>query len=102
MWAYFDNLLHPNRQNNEVSVSSWRLTTGQFGNKIITGVATNNTDQQVSYAQIEFNVYDTSDNQVGSTITNITNLEPHGKWEFQAPVIEDSATKVKLKKVTSY
>jgi hypothetical protein len=101
MWVYIDSLVHPNRQNN-ITVSALNLSVGKLGNKVITGVATNITDRTLSYAQIEFNIYDKYNTQVGSTMTNINNFEPHSKWEFEAPVIEETASTTKLKKITSY
>ena len=70
--------------------------------RYIKGVVVNNTDNDYGYVQVEFNLYDKDGNQVGSTFTNVNNLEPHGKWKFSALVNEDSATKAKLKGVNGH
>ena len=83
-------------------VEDWRFKAGDFGTGMIVGTVVNNTDREYSYVQIEFNLYDSDGAQVGSTFANITDLEPHGKWKFEALVLEDSATEAKLKDITAY
>jgi ribosomal protein L40E len=87
---------------NKVSISDLESKTGKFGLAVITGVATNNTDKQFSYVQVEINLYDRSGMQVGSTMANVNNLEPHGKWRFEAPLIEEKAASFKVKGVTAF
>jgi hypothetical protein len=83
-------------------VEDWGFKAGEFGTGKIVGTVVNNTDREYSYVQIEFNLYDSEGAQVGSTFTNITDLEPHGKWKFEALVLEDNATEAKLKGITAY
>ncbi len=83
-------------------VEDWRYETGEFGTGMIVGTVVNNTDKEYSYVQIEFNLYDSDGAQVGSTFANVANLEPHGKWKFEAMVLEDSATQAKLKDITGF
>jgi hypothetical protein len=52
----------------------------------IGGTIQNNTDRTYSYVQISINLYDNAGNQIGSTMDNTNNLEPHGKWKFKALV----------------
>lgn len=85
-----------------VSVSDLKIVTTQFGVRAISGVATNNTAQAFGLANVEFNLYDDAGVQVGSTMTNVQNLEPYGKWRFEAPILEDSASQYKFKGVTVF
>jgi len=50
----------------------------------ITGVLTNNTDKDVTYIQISYNLYDADGNQVGSAFDSISNLKAGGTWKFEA------------------
>lgn len=84
----------------EVVDFDWKV--GEFGNKYLVGTVKNNSGKQYSYAQVEFNLYDESGAQVGSTLANVNNLEPYGMWKFEAIVIEDKATRAKLKGVSGF
>ncbi len=50
----------------------------------ITGKLTNNTDDAVSYIQVEYNLYDAEGAQVGTALANTNNLQPGGVWKFEA------------------
>lgn len=78
----------------------WKI--GRYGNTYIVGTVKNNSGKQYSYVQVEFNLYDESGAQVGSTFANVNNFEPYGTWKFEAIVIEDKATRAKLKGVTGF
>ena len=71
-------------------------------NGYVTGTVRNNTNKQYKYVQVEINLYDKSGAQVGSTLANTNNLEPHGLWKFKAPIIEDNTAKYSVKNVTGY
>lgn len=62
----------------------------------IVGKARNNTARQISYARIEFNIYDKEGNLLGSAFDNVTNWEPGTIWSFKAVYFGD------LEKVHSY
>jgi len=68
----------------------------------ITGIVRNNTGRDYSYVQVEFNIYDSTGAQIGSTMDNINNLEPHGTWRFSAYVFESNGTKCRLKDITGW
>lgn len=68
----------------------------------IVGTVKNNTNKTYSYVQVEFNLYDGSGAQVGSTFDNINNLEPNGIWKFKAIITDDNAKNYKLKGVTGW
>lgn len=88
----------------DLDVESFEWSHGDDDSDLryLKGVVVNNTDNTYSYVQVEFNLYDKDGNQVGSTFTNVNNLEPHGKWKFQALVSEDNATKARLKGVNGH
>jgi hypothetical protein len=73
----------------------------QYSSKIV-GKIKNNTDKEYGYVQVEINLYDDSGAQVGSTMANVNNLEAGGTWNFEAPILEDKATKYKIKDVTGF
>lgn len=85
-----------------LSVVDWEFVKGDFGTKRIIGTIKNNSSKEYSYVQVEFNLYDSNDNQVGSALANVNNLEPHGTWKFEAVVIEANAKKAKLKGISGF
>lgn len=66
------------------------------------GTVRNNTDHEYSYVQVEINLYDKAGTLVDSTLANVNNLEPRGKWKFEAPVLNDHARTWKVKAITGY
>lgn len=83
-------------------ILDWNWKNGEFGVRTIQGTVRNNTGEKFSYIQIEINLYDNYDRQVGSTFANIANLEPYGTWQFEAVVLEDTATKAKITDITGF
>ena len=84
----------------ELQSMDWQ--TEEFGIRYIGGTIRNNTDKTYSYVQVQINLYDNSGAQVGSTLANINNLEPHATWRFKAIVLEDSAKTAKVKAITGF
>ena len=66
------------------------------------GLIINTSGKSYSYAQVEINLYDKQHTQLGSTIANTNNIEPHGKWKFTAPVTEKGAYSADVKKITAF
>lgn len=54
----------------------------------ITGTLVNNTDDDKSYLQIEYNLYDADGAQIGTALANINNLKAGGTWKFEAASME--------------
>ena len=54
----------------------------------ITGTLVNNTDEDKSYLQIEYNLYDADGAQIGTALANINNLKAGGTWKFEATSME--------------
>ena len=53
-----------------------------------TGTLVNNTDEDKSYLQIEYNLYDADGAQIGTALANINNLKAGGTWKFEAASME--------------
>lgn len=62
-------------------------TSNPYGVKI-TGTLVNNTDEDKSYLQIEYNLYDADGAQIGTAYANIDNLKAGGTWKFEAASME--------------
>jgi hypothetical protein len=73
---------------------------GESFTSYVAGSVRNNTDHTYSYVQITIGLYDSADNQVGSTIDNVNGLEPGKIWKFKALVSEDNAASCKILDVT--
>lgn len=71
----------------------------------ITGVAKNTSGQNLSYASVEFSVYDANGNNLGSALANINNLGNGDSWRFEAMLMSfpsSRPTKYKLVEITGY
>ncbi len=59
----------------------------------ITGVAQNTSGQNLSYASVEFSVYDASGNNLGTALANINNLGEGDTWRFEATLLSFPSTR---------
>lgn len=59
----------------------------------ITGVAENTSGQNLSYASVEFSVYDASGNNLGTALANINNLGKGDTWRFEATLFSFPSTR---------
>ena len=84
-----------------VLMPGWKFAREDY-HSTITGTVQNKSNRSYSYVSIQFNLYDENGAQVGSTMANVNNLEPHGKWKFKALVLENTAESVKLKDLSGY
>lgn len=50
----------------------------------ITGTLTNNTEDEKSYIQVSYNLYDADGAQIGTALANTNNLKAGGAWKFEA------------------
>jgi uncharacterized protein YcfL len=78
------------------------VETGDYGTRYVVGTIKSNVNKQFSYAQVTINEYDSSGAQIGSTMANVNNLEPHATWKFKAPILEKSAVDFKVMKFTAF
>ncbi len=67
-------------------LDTYRCQLSPYGGDAVCGTVVNNTNRTMSYAQVEINLYDTDNNQIGSALANINNLASGSKWKFKAPV----------------
>ena len=71
----------------------------------ITGVAKNISGQDLSYASVEFSVYDVSGNNLGTALANINNLMKGDTWRFEATLLSFPSVRpstYKLADLTAY
>lgn len=94
--------VRPINRENKLEVKSYNLVPSEYGNLIIVGEAVNNSNREIPYAQVMFNLYDSSDAQIGSAFDNVTNLEPGKTWRFRALVPHDETATAKLKSITDF
>ena len=72
----------------EVVDSKWKRDNHDI--LYVVGTVRNNSSRNYGYAHVEINLYDKAGAQVGSTLANISNLEPHGTWKFKAIVMDEN------------
>ena len=70
------------------TISDETLDTSNPYSVKITGTLVNNTDEDKSYLQIEYNLYDADGAQIGTALANINNLKAGGTWKFEAASME--------------
>ena len=65
-------------------VKSFICPVDMLGTPGVCGVAQNNTNHFINYAQIDVNLYDGRKYLVATAMANITNIPPNGTWQFRA------------------
>ena len=78
------------------------MITDDDGIKYVTGQIKNNSGKTSGYVQVEINLYDSNNTQLGSTLANLNNLEDGKVWNFKAPVTEDNTASYKIMNVTGF
>lgn len=68
----------------------------------VKGTVVNKGNHNFAYVQVEINLYDSSGNQLGSTMANVNNLEPLGRWNFKAAVAEEHVARYKVVNITGW
>ncbi len=84
----------------EVTGFDWK-DTGR-GSPRIVGTVVNHSQKAYRYASVEFSLYDKSGAQVGTALANIGGLDPGGRWNFEALVLQKGDLTAKLKGVTGF
>ena len=59
----------------------------------IKGLAKNNSKKNYSYASVEFSVYDSAGNNLGTALANINNLASGDSWSFEASLFSFTSTR---------
>lgn len=73
-----------------------------YGFKYVVGTLQNKSGKEFKYVELDFNLYDEKGDLVGSTLTNIQNLEADSLWHFEAVVTSEKAESFKLKEIKAY
>lgn len=73
----------------DYDITDLTVKRGEYGNEVITGILKNNSGQDVSYVQVEINLYDASGIQTGTTMANTNNLDAGARWRFEAMPLND-------------
>lgn len=77
-------------------------TVGDYSTEI-SGEATNESDTDYDYAQLEFALYDDTDAKVGDALANTSGLPAGQRWKFEAIGTEtDNVSSFELTDVTAY
>ena len=84
-----DRQAEPAGSDADYEISNLSVETGELGNEVITGTLENKSGRDVSYIQVEINLYDSSGAQVGSTMANVNNLAAGQTWHFEAMPMSD-------------
>lgn len=86
------------------TVSEEQLDTSNQFAVYVTGTLTNNTEDEVGYIQVEYNLYDADGAQVGTALANTNNLKAGGSWKFEAigTASPDEVASYELVDVTSF
>lgn len=83
-------------------LKGWGWEHSEYGARYLVGTVRNNTDKSYGYVQITFALLDADGAQVGSTFTNVNDLQPHTDWRFRAGVLEGAARKAKVTEITGF
>jgi hypothetical protein len=69
----------------------------------ITGQATNESDQDYEYVQLEFGLYNSADTKVGDALANTSGLPAGQRWRFEAVgTYSDTTSTFRLEDITAY
>lgn len=91
-----------NKRKAELEVLEHSMCYNDYA-KYICGTIINNTNRNISYAQVDINLYDRDNTLVDNTFDSITDLEANGKWKFKAPILyEYGVASYKIKDVTGF
>jgi len=77
-------------------------TTDEYRIQYIVGTIVNTGRWTYSYVQVEINLYDAQGNLVGSTLDNVNNLGPGGRWKFKAVILEKGVAKYTIMNITGF
>lgn len=89
----------------ELILESSELNYDEWDNAYIEGTIKNNTNDDYSYVQVSFNLFDAEGNQIGTAWTNISHLKANGTWKYKASALIDDDNKIyryELAKITGW
>ena len=86
----------------KLEVVEHHVCPGAFDMNNICGTVVNNSNKEINYAQVEISLYDSDGSTIGSTSDTINNLEPGGKWKFNAQVFDDNVASYKIRDISHF
>lgn len=90
------------QENNKFTLSNDKGYSDEYGFAYyIEGTVENNTNNNYSYVQVMFNVYDENGSVIGNCLDNINNLEGNGTWKIKA-ICSGEAKDIKSYKLTGF
>jgi hypothetical protein len=97
-------LAHPKPQPEEVTndfaIMPFKLEKTPGSSLVyVTGAIQNPTERQRFGVKVEFSLFDTNDNAIGTATDYEQVIEPHGEWRFKAMVIESKAVAAKFNSI---
>lgn len=102
-------LLNRNENNPKLTISNtdMSVTYNEYlgYSATIKGVAVNTSGRDLSYASVEFSVYDASGNNLGTALANINHLGKGDTWRFEATLFDFPSTRpstYKLAEIIAY
>lgn len=72
---------------------------------VVKGTAKNISKKNFSYASVEFIIYDSAGNNLGTALANINNLQSGDTWQFEANLFSFPSSKpisYKLAEITAF
>lgn len=73
----------------------------RYGSSVI-GTIKNAGKRNYSYVQVEINLYNTEEEQVGSTLANVNNLAPGKTWRFEALVTDNNTVRYEIVDIIAF
>jgi len=86
----------------DIQVIDFEWSTTDHGSRTLTGTIRNNSDRNMSYVSIEFELTDRDGVTVGSAIDNVGSLSANGTWAFEALVLDDRAYSARIADVVAW
>ncbi len=87
----------PEEVTNDFAIMPFKLEKTPGSSLVyVTGTIQNDTERQRFGVKVEFSLFDTNDNAIGTATDYQQVIEPHGEWRFKAMVIESKAVTAKF------
>jgi len=91
---------HPEEVTNDFAIMPFKLEKTSGSSLVyVTGTIRNDSERQRFGVKVEFSLFDTNDNDIGTATDYEQLIEPHGAWQFKALVIESKAVSAKFNSI---
>jgi hypothetical protein len=89
--------IQPEEATNDFAIMPFKLEKTPGSSLVyVTGTIQNDSERQRFGVKVEFSLFDTNDNAIGTATDYEQVIEPHGAWRFKAMVIESKAVSAKF------